>query len=55
MAIAAALGAVQGFTRNIQEEKELRMGEQTKLDNLTNLIANASLTAGDDFNAVLLT
>ena len=51
MAIAAALGAVQGFTRNIQEEKELRMGEQTKLDNLTNLIANASLTAGDDFNA----
>ena len=49
--ISLATGLVQGFTKNIQEEKAMRLGEQTKLDDMTKLVANAALTAGDDFNA----
>ena len=41
--IALATGLVQGFTRNIQEEKAMRLGEQEKLDALNTIIAEAAV------------
>ena len=41
--IALATGLVQGFTRNIQEEKALRAGEQEKLDAYNAILAEAAV------------
>ena len=41
--ISLATGLVQGFTRNIQEEKAMRLGEQEKLDALNTIIAEAAV------------
>jgi len=49
--ISLATGLVQGFTRNIQEEKARRMGEQEKLDATHALVLDAALTGGEDYNA----
>ena len=46
--ISLATGLVQGFTRNIQEEKARRMGEQEKLDATHALVLDAALTGGEE-------
>jgi len=47
--IALATGLVQGFTRNIQEEKALRVGEQEKLDAYNQILVDAAVS-GKNFN-----
>jgi len=51
MLAALALGTVAGFTRNIKQEAQLRMGEQQSVDELNKLIMNAGLTGGKNFSA----
>ena len=51
MLAALALGTVAGFTRNIKQEAQLRMGEQQSVDELNKLIMNAGLTQGKNFSA----
>ena len=47
--IALATGLVQGFTRNIQEEKAMRLGEQEKLDAYNQILVDAAVS-GKNFN-----
>ena len=50
MLAALGLGLVQGFTKNIQEEKALRASEQQSVDKLNDMLINASLTGGKNFS-----
>ena len=57
MLAALGLGLVQGFTKNIQEEKAIRASEQQSIDSLNAMITQAALTGGDNFskaNAALI-
>ena len=57
MLAALGLGLVQGFTKNIQEEKAIRASEQQSIDSLNAMITQAALTGGDGFskaNAALI-
>jgi hypothetical protein len=51
MLAALGLGLVQGFTKNIQEEKAIRASEQQSVDKLNEMIMTAGLTGGKDFSA----
>ena len=50
MLAALGLGLVQGFTKNIQEEKAIRASEQQSVDKLNDMLINASLTGGKNFS-----
>jgi hypothetical protein len=50
MLAALGLGLVQGFTKNIQEEKAIRASEQQSIDKLNDMLINASLTGGKNFS-----
>tara|TARA_R110002012_G_scaffold298433_1_gene496882 strand:- start:5403 stop:7814 length:2412 start_codon:yes stop_codon:yes gene_type:complete len=49
--IALATGLVQGFTRNIQEEKARRAGEQEKLDSYRAILTETALDPGENYNS----
>jgi|11BtaG_2_1085332.scaffolds.fasta_scaffold00190_23 hypothetical protein len=50
MLAALGMGLVQGFTKNIQEEKAIRASEQQSVDKLNDMLINASLTGGKNFS-----